>query len=49
MKKLAFLGRWGSVGTVSKVGSLLAPVVDNRFVPSPHIMMFAVTRRCNSR
>jgi radical SAM protein with 4Fe4S-binding SPASM domain len=37
------------MGTVTRVGSVLAPVVDNRFVPIPHIMMFAVTRRCNSR
>jgi radical SAM protein with 4Fe4S-binding SPASM domain len=44
------LGRkLSALRSVSTVGSVLTPIIDNRFVPYPYLMTFVVTRRCNSR
>jgi MoaA/NifB/PqqE/SkfB family radical SAM enzyme len=49
MKRSSFLSAFHSLRAVGAVSSVLAPVVDNRFVPYPFLMTFVVTRRCNSR
>lgn len=49
MRSFKILNRLGSFRNISVAGSLLSPLVDNRLVPYPWIMMFVVTRRCNAR
>ena len=49
MKSFTILNNAGSLQTIQAAGSLLSPIVDNRLVPYPWIMLFVVTRRCNSR
>jgi MoaA/NifB/PqqE/SkfB family radical SAM enzyme len=49
MRRIGFLHRLGSMRMVSVLGSVLTPIVDNRFVPYPYLMIWVVTRQCNSR
>lgn len=47
--KLNFLHKFYSLRIVSTVGSILTPIVHPRIVPYPYLLMFVVTRHCNSR
>jgi MoaA/NifB/PqqE/SkfB family radical SAM enzyme len=49
MRRSSFLSTFHSLRAAGAVSSVLAPIVDNRFVPYPFLMTFVVTRRCNSR
>ena len=49
MRPLKILNQMGSMRNISVAGSILAPVIDNRFVPYPYLMIWVVTRRCNAR
>jgi MoaA/NifB/PqqE/SkfB family radical SAM enzyme len=49
LKKLTLLNKLGTLNTISTVGSILSPIIDNRFVPYPYFLTFVVTHRCNSR
>jgi MoaA/NifB/PqqE/SkfB family radical SAM enzyme len=49
VKRLGLLHKLGNLDAISMVGSVIAPLVHSRYVPYPHIMMFVVTHRCNSR
>jgi MoaA/NifB/PqqE/SkfB family radical SAM enzyme len=49
MRRIDWFKRLSSMRTVSAAGSVLAPIVDGRFVPHPHVMIWVVTQQCNSR
>jgi radical SAM protein with 4Fe4S-binding SPASM domain len=49
MRRLILANRLSALDGVSTVGSVLSPLIDNRFVPYPYLLTFVVTRRCNSR
>ncbi len=49
MKQFKSINRLGSLKNISVAGSLLTPIINNRFVPYPYVMIWVVTRRCNAR
>jgi len=49
MKSIRFVNNNFSLKTIRIASSILAPIVDNRFVPYPWMMVLVVTRRCNAK
>lgn len=49
MKKWTLINKPNALKLVSLYGSLLTPLIHNRFVPYPFWMSVVVTRQCNSR
>jgi len=49
MKPFKALNKLGSLRNISTAGSILAPILDNRMVPYPYMMIWVITRRCNAK